>query len=98
VVEAEIEHGPGLALALRARRTLLMLATALGCAAAGATVIVAAQRGAREAYIAHTYEPPSAPDCVFWNSCSGSWWEWPDDKSPLDSPPTAILGPQRRQG
>lgn len=91
-MEQEIPHGPRLALALRARQSLLLIGAALGFAAAGATVVVGAQRGAASAFLAR----PDQPDCEFWDACPESWWEWPADKSPFDSPPTAILRSTRR--
>ena len=90
MVEQEILQGPRLSLALRARRWLLLLATALGLAAAGSTVAVGAHRGAATTHLAM-----QGPDCDFWGSCTDSWWDWPAGKSPWDSPPTAIL-PSRR--
>ena len=92
--ESEIPEGPRLALALRARRWLLLLGAALGFAAAGSTVAVGAQRGATSAYLAM-----QGSECWrywSWESCPDSWWEWPADKSPWDSPPTAVLPGRRR--
>lgn len=85
-------QGPLLSLALRSRRWLLLFATALGLAAAGGTVRVAAERGAQHAFIAAT-EPGF--DCEFWGGCSDSWWSWPGSDAP-PSPPTAVVGPMRR--
>jgi hypothetical protein len=90
-VEREIDHAPRLSLAVRARRGLLVLGAALGCAAAGATVVVGAQRGATQAYLAESFGSGCSP----WG-CYDSWWEWPPDKSPFDSPPTAVVAPSRR--
>lgn len=80
----------------------MVLGAALGLAAAGATTVAGTQRGAQSAHLSMTL-PPQLP-------CPGSlgefldlgcgeprsWWEFPPEKSPHDSPPTAVLQTQRR--
>lgn len=90
-----VDRGPFSSLALRSRRLVLLFATALGLAAAGSTVTVAAQRGAQHAYLAVEWpgwDLLGPGDCI---DCSGSWWSWPNNDAP-PSPPTAIVGPTRR--
>src|SRR5687767_3082691 len=100
-MEREIANGPRLSLALRARRGLMILGAALGLAAAGATTAVGTQRGAQSAHLSMTL-PPQLPcrgsldEFLNWCGEPRSWWEFPPEKSPHDSPPTAMLETRRR--
>ena len=76
----------------------MIVGAALGFAAAGTTGVVGTQRGAHSAYLAATLVPTD--DCHpffdhLWG-CWDSWWEFPPEKSPYDSPPTAVLQARQR--